>query len=80
MNEKIDNNEQIEDRSGSEEKEIGGIDKAARTLGVNQDELRTVDAGLSPDEVESQFTEAEGKAIMKKIDMRLIPLLAFLYL
>lgn len=42
--------------------------------------LRTVDAGLSVDQVVVEYDEAETRRIMRKIDYRLIPLLAVLYL
>lgn len=42
--------------------------------------LRTVDAGLSADQVVADYDEAETRRIMRKIDYRLIPLLAVLYL
>lgn len=42
--------------------------------------LRTVDAGLSADQVVAEYDEAETRRIMRKIDYRLIPLLAVLYL
>lgn len=42
--------------------------------------LRTVDVGLSSDQVVTQYDEKETRRIMRKIDYRLIPLLSVLYL
>lgn len=42
--------------------------------------LRTVDAGLSVDQVVADYDEHETRRIMRKIDYRLIPLLSVLYL
>jgi hypothetical protein len=77
MAEKNESNEQLEDRNGGEEKQVG-IQPNPEIEG--KDGLRTVDAGLSPDQVISEFSEQEGARIMRKIDYRLIPLLSFLYL
>ena len=43
-------------------------------------DLQTVDAGLSADQVVAEYDEKETQRIMRKIDYRLIPLLAVLYL
>ena len=42
--------------------------------------LRTVDQGLSADQVVVEYDQAETRRIMRKIDWRLIPLLSLLYL
>lgn len=42
--------------------------------------LRTVDQGLSADQVIVEYDQAETRRIMRKIDWRLIPLLSLLYL
>ena len=42
--------------------------------------LRTVDAGLSANEVLAEVDPKEESRILRKIDFRLIPLLAVLYL
>jgi hypothetical protein len=42
--------------------------------------LRTVDAGLSAHEVLAEVDPEEERRILRKIDYRLIPLLAVLYL
>jgi hypothetical protein len=45
-----------------------------------KDKLRTLDAGLTPDQVVVEYDEAETRRILRKIDYRLIPLLSVLYL
>ena len=42
--------------------------------------LRTVDHGLDPSQVVSSVDKAEEARILRKVDMRLVPLLSFLYL
>lgn len=44
--------------------------------------LRTVEGGLAADQVADtlDIDEAEQKRILRKVDMRLVPLLTFLYL
>jgi hypothetical protein len=42
--------------------------------------LRTVDQGLSADQVVVEYDQGETRRIMRKIDYRLIPLLSVLYL
>jgi hypothetical protein len=69
--------EQTELEHSSEEKHIGV--SPSPDLEV-KDGLRTVDAGLSADQVLAQFEEQNSKRVLRKIDMRLIPLLSFLYL
>jgi len=77
MTEKNESNEHLEDRNGSEEKQVRTYPNPEIE---GKDGLRTVDAGLSPDQVQSEFSELEGQRIMRKIDYHLIPLLSFLYL
>lgn len=45
-----------------------------------KDRLRTVDAGLSADQVVVELDEKAGHRAIRKVDYRLIPLLSFLYL
>jgi hypothetical protein len=45
-----------------------------------KDGLRTVDNGLSPEQVLAQIEEENSRRILRKIDWRLVPLLSFLYL
>lgn len=68
------NHEEFE--NASEEKQIG----IPSSLEADGDGLRTVDAGLSADQVLAQLEEQNGRRILRKIDLRLIPLLSFLYL
>jgi hypothetical protein len=42
--------------------------------------LRTVEVGLSPDQVIAELEHKEQVRILKKVDYRLVPLLAVLYL
>jgi len=62
---------------GSEEKRTGvePLPDSSTTEG-----LRTVDAGLPANQVIAELDEAEGRRVMRKIDFRLVPLLALLYL
>jgi hypothetical protein len=48
--------------------------------GKDSKELKTVDAGLSADDVVLQFDKKEARRILRKIDYRLVPLLGVLYL
>lgn len=64
---------------GSEEKGLGVSSEPSPHLGPN-DGLRTVDAGLPPDEVIGEMSPAEEARAIRKIDYRLIPLLTLLYL
>lgn len=69
--------EQSEVETGTDEKQIG----LRSSLDVEVKEgLRTVDAGLSADQVLAQMEEKESGRILRKIDMRLVPLLSLLYL
>lgn len=61
---------------GANEKEIG----LKSTDKVDGDVLRTVDAGYDPDQVDVQYDPKEVRRILRKVDYRLIPLLAVLYL
>ena len=42
--------------------------------------LRTVDQGLDASQVVSSVDKAEEARILRKVDIRLVPLLSFLYL
>ncbi len=66
---------------GSEEKHVG-LDSSPDGVAprLPEDALRTVDAGLPPDQVIAEIDEAHAKRVMRKIDLRLIPLLTVLYL
>lgn len=48
--------------------------------GKDSKELKTVDGGLSGDDVVLQYDKQEARRILRKIDYRLIPLLGVLYL
>ncbi|KAH8807883.1 major facilitator superfamily domain-containing protein [Xylogone sp. PMI_703] len=79
MADKNDNKEHLE--FGNEEKNTET--RSSPELGPKSENgLRTLDAGLSPDEVitDDQISEQEGKRILRKVDFRLIPLLSVLYL
>lgn len=66
--------------SGSDEYKVSAavISQDAKTLGS----LRTVDAGLSADQVirNENFDRKERHRILRKIGYRLVPLLGFIYL
>lgn len=62
---------------GANEKEIGL--KPSDKVG-GDDVLRTVDAGYDPDQVDAAYDPKEVRRILRKVDYRLIPLLAVLYL
>lgn len=49
--------------------------EAARLAG-----LRTVELGLSADQVVTTLDAAQQARILRKVDIRLVPLLSFLYL
>jgi hypothetical protein len=80
MADKIENEKRME--YGSEEKAIGLSSEASPTVEPTKDGLRTVDAGLPPDQVitEDEVSQDEARRIMRKIDYRVIPLLSVLYL
>jgi hypothetical protein len=80
MADKIEDEKRME--YGSEEKAIGLSSEPSPTVEPTKDGLRTVDAGLPPDQVvtEDEVSQAEARRIMKKIDYRIIPLLSVLYL
>jgi hypothetical protein len=61
-----------------DEKKIG-VERSVPVL-RDEDGLRTLDAGFSPDQVEAHLDPKEVRRILRKIDFRLIPLLAVLYL
>jgi hypothetical protein len=68
MAEKNDSNEQLEERNVSEEEKQTGIKP-------------TTDAAeAEAHQVLTEFTEEEGRAIIRKVDYRLVPLLSLLYL
>jgi hypothetical protein len=69
--------EQKELEHSSEEKQIAVSPSPDIEV---KDGLRTVDAGLSADQVLAQLEERDSKRVLRKIDLRLIPLLSFLYL
>lgn len=46
----------------------------------DNDGLRTVDAGLPTNQILAQIEEQDSRRILRKIDLRLVPLLSFLYL
>lgn len=78
MAEKIDKDLQEVDRvnDGSYTKKDSASDlEVADTNG-----LRTVEVGLSPDQVIAELEHEEQVRILKKVDYRLVPLLAVLYL
>ncbi|RFU28322.1 hypothetical protein B7463_g7990, partial [Scytalidium lignicola] len=77
MAEKYDLNEHLE--FGNEEKNTGTSYSPDIEV-KNDDGLRTLDAGLPPDQVIAEISELEGRRILRKIDYRLIPLLSILYL
>jgi hypothetical protein len=68
------------------EKHLEKGNDTRRSLSVSQDAkalgLRTVDAGLAADEVvaDKDFDHKERVRILRKIDYRLVPLLAVIYL
>ena len=61
---------------GSEERDTGSHSPDLDS----KEGLRTVDAGLSANQVIVEVDDKEGRRILRKIDYRLIPLLAILYL
>ena len=68
MAEKNDSNEQLEERNVSDEEKQTGI-KSTRD-----------DAEVEANQVVAEFSEEEGRAIIRKVDYRLVPLLSILYL
>lgn len=70
--------DQVENRNDSEEEKQTGISALGEVEG--KEGLRTVDEGYSPDQVVSEFSEAEERRIMNKVDWHLVPLLSVLYL
>ncbi|KUJ13578.1 MFS general substrate transporter [Mollisia scopiformis] len=69
--------EQQEFEHGIDEKHIG---VAPSPDLEDKDGLRTVDAGLSADQALALAEEQETRRVLRKIDLRLVPLLSFLYL
>ncbi len=62
-----------------------GVDEKGELENDSQDAahvggLRTVDLGLDPSQVVSSVDKAEEARILRKVDIRLVPLLSFLYL
>ncbi|KAJ9632925.1 hypothetical protein H2204_007493 [Knufia peltigerae] len=79
MTDKIQDEKRVE--YGAEEKGLGGVSSdTSPDVRPNDGGLRTVDAGLSPDEVIGEMSPAEEALAIRKIDYRLIPLLTLLYL
>lgn len=68
MAEKNDSNEQLEERNVSEEEKQTGIKPTTDAAEVEANQVLT------------EFTEEEGRAIIRKVDYRLVPLLSILYL
>lgn len=50
------------------------------TRGIANGDLATLDAGYSETDVIADLPLAEGKRALRKVDFRLVPLLAVLYL
>jgi hypothetical protein len=68
MAEKNESNEQLEERNGSDEEKQTGIKSTGDA------------AEAEANQVLAEFTEEEGRAIIRKVDFRLVPLLSILYL
>lgn len=67
-----------EERAQSPDLEHIADEKADTGLGARG--LRTVELGLPANEVVSSVSKEEEARILRKIDVRLVPLLSFLYL
>jgi hypothetical protein len=49
-------------------------------VSITKDELATLDAGYSESDIIADLPPAEGRRALRKVDYRLVPLLAILYL
>jgi hypothetical protein len=68
MAEKNYSNEQLEERTGNDEEKQTGVKPTGDATEVEANQVLT------------EFTEEETRAIIRKVDFRLVPLLSILYL
>ena len=72
--------EKMEGSEGSDVERVAHTKQELELAGSENGGLRTVEAGLSPAQVVSAVDKETENRILRKIDYRLVPLLAFLYL
>jgi len=72
--------EKTEGSEGSDVERVGHTKQELEVASNTSGGLRTVEAGLTPSQVVSAVDKETESRILRKIDYRLVPLLAFLYL